>query len=230
MRDKSVWDERLAKALADAAVARKFGMFAHFRDLGRDDLEQEALTAIHRAFPTFDPDKASFSTWASMVAGRRLIDIYRTRARQAGREGVYASLTPSEQESPIDALLTGLDSPGDVFPLDVAEWLRSIYYQAKRMLTAPRHRRGRRYFSPGQAMAAAFLMEREGLTTRGAVEFFRARPELAEAIRFRHVPSHYWFWQAQELLTEILENFSGPQKAAVRRLLEHPLRTERITV
>lgn len=69
-----------------ALVRREQPLFAAFRDLDIDDLVSEATLAVRKATPHFDPARGAWSTFVWRVAHRRLIDLYRSRARQAKRE------------------------------------------------------------------------------------------------------------------------------------------------
>ena len=64
-----------------ALVRRQAKLFAAFPGYGLDDLDQEALLAVHRAWPRFDPSKSSVATFAHLVANRRLLSPDRGQAR-----------------------------------------------------------------------------------------------------------------------------------------------------
>lgn len=225
----------LTEKLVDAAVVRKHSMFAAFSDLSREDLVQEAAASVLKALPDFDPAAASLSTFVSMVAARRLIDLWRRRSRQARREADYAQAmwgisqfagpqdgpnpddggfdvrspnnrpVPVDNRTPFDALMAGEPDPTQT----LAEWLRSVYLKAKRQCDAARFRQGRRFHNVAQVVACAVLMERRGLSSRGAVEMFKGSKDLSEAVRFRHVPNHMWFWRCQEVATDFLGRKKG---------------------
>jgi DNA-directed RNA polymerase specialized sigma24 family protein len=216
------WDEAAARPHVRAAVGRKLGMFDAFKDLSKEDLINECLIAVHGAMPRFDVARASFSTFVGTVAGRRLIDIWRRRSRQAGREATYAEanwgcsvastycgrdsekpFTPIDRTTPLDHATAHEPDPAPDSPL--ADWLSTIYALAKRALASEsRYRQGRRFFKVHQVVAVGLLMERESLTPAQARELFERWPHLARAVRFIHLPSPSWFREAKALSDQFL--------------------------
>lgn len=187
----AAWDEQAATAMVRAAVKRKRGMFSHYADLSDEDLVQSVLIEVRKAFPTFNPAKATFSTWVGMVAGRRLIDAWRHRDRQANRDAIGAVREKTVGPPEID------DGP-DPEP-QLHEWLREVYQAARRTFTEKRLRQGRRFHNVAQEVACCLLMEKLGLSSRGAEALFKDRPDLKAAVRFLHVPTQSWFVRAGEV-------------------------------
>jgi DNA-directed RNA polymerase specialized sigma24 family protein len=215
----AAWDESAVRPNVRAAVGRKLGMFDAFKDLSKEDLVNEGLIAINAARPRFRRKLGSFRTFVGTVAGRRLIDIWRRRSRQAGREAAYAQATwgtPQIQHcdgrptavlvdntTPLDILTADEPEPTPESPL--ADWLSTIYALAKRALAAEgRFRQGRRFFKVHQVVAVGLMMEREGLTPAQARELFERWPHLQRAVRFMHLPSESWFREAQALSNTFL--------------------------
>jgi DNA-directed RNA polymerase specialized sigma24 family protein len=87
-------DYDLARAVARTVVKRRAGDFAGFPDWDRDDLEQEALLAVHRAWPKYSPDKSAASTFIYTVAVRRLLNLARELRRRLRRDRLMMSMTP----------------------------------------------------------------------------------------------------------------------------------------
>lgn len=194
----AVWDEQAATKMVRAAVDRKLHLFKHFPDLAADDLTQVCLLEARKDFPKFDPAKSSFSTWIARVAGTTLIDAYRSKARRANRDGVYAAQRQTVEPPP------QIDEPPEEQPL--ADWLHNVYLAAKKAYGGmPQYRSGRKFFSVGQVIAVAALMEKQKLTLRGCRQLFEEREDLRRAVHFWRVPKHAWFQRAREAHTEIRE-------------------------
>jgi DNA-directed RNA polymerase specialized sigma24 family protein len=228
--DRGSWDEPLARKIARRVAQRKLPMFFHFKDLSLDDLTQEGVAGIVRKHADWDSTLSALTSWYYLLASRRLLDLHRARTRIADNEGKAATLAPTEGWDDLDAIDQTLEGEADAPALAVEDWLRSIYQHARRSLTAGRYRQGRRFYNVAQVVAVGLFHERMGSTLRGSRQAFLDNREFAAAVHFRHVPGVTWFHGASEVRTRIFSTFSGPQKAALRRLLEHPLRTERITV
>jgi RNA polymerase sigma factor (sigma-70 family) len=183
----AAWDEQAATAMVRAAVKRKRGMFSHYADLSDEDLVQSVLIEVRKAFPTFNPDKATFSTWVGMVAGRRLIDAWRHRDRQANRDAIGAVREKTVGPPEID------DGP-DPEP-QLHEWLREVYQAARRTFTEKRLRQGRRFHNVAQEVAsrarvaaANALLDRAWGKAAQAVHVTAETPQ-AVAILFPTLPA-----------------------------------------
>lgn len=222
------WDEDRVSAMVRAAVERKLGMFSAFRDLDADDLVQDLLIAIRAAYPAFDPQRASLSTFVGMIAGRRLIDIYRRRSRLASREGFYAEAQygrPEYQgrgESCQPTIVVEADEVIDppeeepetvdgevVHEGSLADWLCTVYTHCRRTFNKPRHRAGRRYHNVAQAIASVALMRKLKLSSRGVRWLFEDREDLRRAVRFKHVPHDSWFRKSQKVAPLFLKGPAG---------------------
>jgi hypothetical protein len=64
-----------------------------------------------------------------------------------------------------------------------------VYQAARRTFTEKRLRQGRRFHNVAQEVACCLLMEKLGLSSRGAEALFKDRPDLKAAVRFLHVPT-----------------------------------------
>lgn len=71
-----------------------------------EELAQEVLVAVWRKAASFDPRKASVSTWIFRIARNRRIDLYR-RDRTADLDPDEPSLQPSEPAGPHEDLYAG---------------------------------------------------------------------------------------------------------------------------
>lgn len=190
-----------------AAVIRKLPLFAPWPDIDRDDLMQDALASVHRASAAYDGSRGSWSTFVGMVAGRRLIDIWRSLARRTTRETAYAADRHGTHHFD--------DDPTDTdVPLD--EWLSELYGLARRHITHARYRQGRRYFNIAQVFAVGMMMESRGLSLRACRMLFLDNAALCKAVRFRHVPSHGWFQGAAQVCTDFLENLPRSKRGLAR--------------
>lgn len=187
------WEEARVVALVKSAVTRKLHLFIHFPDLGFEDLVQEGLMAARKAWPRFNPSIASWSTYLTTAASRRLLQIVRDRSRAARRDGAVAIEADgaARAEEPPEEI-------GEGEPLALSVWVRNVYVAAKGRFGAASKREGRKFFSPAQATTAVVLMAKLALTPASAVLLFNSRPELRESIRFRHTPSESWFRRAWE--------------------------------
>ena len=207
-----------------AAVGRKLHLFAHFHDLHRTDLVQEATLALRAALPSFDPLRGSLSTFVAQVCGNTLIDILRQRSREAKRQAVYSEATwgmPEVQHaaresvdrtSPLDALTASEPEPEP----SLCDWLSRVYCLASRATPGIRQvvHKGRHY-RVAQVLAVGLLMHRETLLSAGECRaLFKGRPDLCRAIHFARpeqsehlvrVPGDRWFEQAWILCAQLLE-------------------------
>ena len=68
---------RAAKVRTAAAVAR-----ATLMPADREDLEQEALVAVWKSLPNYDPLRASLRTFAERVVATRFVSLMRARQGQ----------------------------------------------------------------------------------------------------------------------------------------------------
>jgi DNA-directed RNA polymerase specialized sigma24 family protein len=77
--------------IVGAVARRKLALFDQYPDIGFDDLFQEALLAVCKAMRSFDERRAQLSTFATLVAERRILDLHRRRSRDARRESIVIS-------------------------------------------------------------------------------------------------------------------------------------------
>jgi hypothetical protein len=109
------------KAVATKVVEHKLGMFSAFRGhIGRDDLISEAMMAMARAQPRYDPKRAAFSTFFYGVGARRLIDVWRHWARHVG----YEQKVAKDEIADIERI-------DEIEHLPLHEWLANVYAAAQ---------------------------------------------------------------------------------------------------
>lgn len=203
-------DVGLLRALVKSTVDRKFGMFAAYRDLSKDDLFQDGLERALLVHPLYTPGKGKYSTFISCAVGRCFIDIIRKRSREVKRRDVFVRGARPKRGWDLAALAEIRDwfeagesagLPGGAGGDDetLAEWLAKVYRFACGVFPdRTPGRGGRNWFTPAQRVTIALLMRRKHLSTRGARELLLAdaqsgEGELAAAIGLRHVPSHQSF-------------------------------------
>lgn len=75
-----------------------------------DDLASTTWLAIYSSFSTFDPQKASFKTWAETIARNKTVDHIRAMERGLDERSLDAPIGCSEQ-TPADNLITADRSP-----------------------------------------------------------------------------------------------------------------------
>lgn len=200
-----------------AVVRRNEALFEHFPDIGRDDLKSEIYQKCMEALPSFNPAKASLSTFISRVAHFRLLDIKRSRTRKAEHERVYAVATLTREQriraneihtpeeyipEPEDVVEPPKPGPetvegeivGSSDTQTLAEWLLQAYVYARRMC-ARASRQGRTY-EAAQAVAVAGLARKLKLSVRGTHGLFEDREDLRRVLGFRNLPSRAWFGRA----------------------------------
>lgn len=73
---------RVIKPLLDGVAARMLRQRPH----DAEDAVQEAVIAIIRRFPTYDPTIGPFGPWAAMVARNSVLDLLRGTGRRRDRE------------------------------------------------------------------------------------------------------------------------------------------------
>ncbi len=89
-----------------------------------EELVQDAFVAVWRGAASFDPAKASFSTWLYRVARNRATDLDRRRRARPSSAG----------ETPLRALSGGPEPEADVDGWDVARTLSRIPDQHRELL------------------------------------------------------------------------------------------------
>lgn len=167
----------LAGRLIGALLTRELQLFQAFRgSVGPDDLEQECLIAMRRAWPKYSATKGEQSTFLTHVAWRRLQTIYRGLMRNSIRE---AKIAPrADQHEPA--------SEHD--PENLADWLgnvhrtmRLFYLRGDIPLRPARARKSH----PDRAQRAALLLlkRRMQISSRGLALVLECRPDLCAAVR-----------------------------------------------
>jgi RNA polymerase sigma factor (sigma-70 family) len=84
----SLLDDPRINRLVRAVARRLLPLFDLFPDIELADLCQEGLIGALKSKRKFDPRRATLSTSVTLVAKRRIVDLYRRRSRGARREGV----------------------------------------------------------------------------------------------------------------------------------------------
>ncbi len=143
-------DAELANKIGGAVARKKRGMFAAYRDLGKDDLKQHGVLCALQAQHSFNPDKAAAWTFLWGVMGRRLVDLWRRRSCEAGHVRKLGVPTPPPAPDADD------DLPE---PEDLAEWCGNNYANAKRTYGPKLYRLGREFHSVAQLAAVMLLMQ-----------------------------------------------------------------------
>lgn len=187
------FDEAFAAALVREVAARKLPLFTHFPDIGEADLVQEGLMYARRAWATYDASKGQPSTFICTVAGRRMIDVWRQRARRADREAVVAHVHDWVEAGDTAGLPGG--AGGDAETLE--EWLAGVYRCAQDVAQRILGKPGRKWFSQAQVIAAALFMRRRELSGAETAALFAAREDLRQAIGLTRIPSERWFRRAR---------------------------------
>jgi hypothetical protein len=174
---------------------RQLRLFIHCRDIDLDDLVSEGVAAAAKVHPKYNPAKGAYTTWVYRAARSRMIDIARSRTRQAKREDV-AARDARDRHAFIEHPEIHVEEQGQ----DLAEWLANVYRAIKAVRTlytpppptGPR-RRGRPHgttaYSAAQVMALTALQRRERLSSRRLVNLLDRRPELRDAIGLRKTPA-----------------------------------------
>lgn len=204
-RDRAAdWSPDFVRAVVKRAVERNRRLFTPYPDISRDDLIQEGTIAAMHARETFDATRAAASTWCYRLVSFRLIEIFRTRSRQAVREARVARPGTMDETGGLDAIDAWIADPVDLedgLPggghddETLADWLGKLYRFALRVFP-PRHGPGRPGYGLAQCVAATMLRRRLNLSCRGAELMFRESGEYAAALRMERAPDHNWFWRA----------------------------------
>lgn len=101
-------DRDAFRALFDHYAPRVKGFLARqgLDDARAEELAQEVMVVVWRKAASFDPAKASVSTWIFRIARNRRIDVFR-RDRTAVLDGEDPSLRPPETPDPQEAADAG---------------------------------------------------------------------------------------------------------------------------
>lgn len=165
-----------------AVVKELSGSFAGLKDLSRDDLVQQGITAVLTELPKFDARRAGLSTFTRHVARNRLRDFRKSKYRDASRTQKLIDSAPAES---IDALEI---EPADT-SLPVSEYALQVFRHARCLVGSKRLGRGPQTYQPAQMAALAAIRRRLKLSARATQDWMVSQPELAKAIGLRRVPS-----------------------------------------
>lgn len=150
-------DLDLAEKIVGRVAGRAIFRFGAFPDLSREDLMQEGLMAVRKAWPRYDPAKAHRTTFMYIVAWRAIETIHRQRSRRLKLEHIYLQSRPEGYETQLEAVLT-------------VDWLRDQYKALCDRVLAdlkPPAATGRpRRLTPAQTIAIGLLHERTGWGSR----------------------------------------------------------------
>lgn len=216
------WLVEAITALARAQAQRMRGYFGHFHDIGEDDQVQVGVVGVLAALGGYDrrrgpiagagPDRLSkpFSTFATTVVKRRLIDLHRGRSRRAAQDVAIAVCA--------DAVARGeAGEPAELAEEELAVWVRTIRVTAQRRAgDDPGRRAGRRRWTAAQEVACAALMWRRGLSCRGAALELADRAELRAALAMDGVPHFTWLARAAEVATHFPQKRPAANNGAFR--------------
>jgi DNA-directed RNA polymerase specialized sigma24 family protein len=184
---QKTFDHSLAFAVVRALVTRKAKLFAAFPDIGLDDLEQEAMLAVHKGWPKYDASKSSASTFIYMLAARRLLSIARDLRRRLRRDQILFARTI--------ASVKPFDPVADFEPDNLVDWLGGVYRTVRRNMhvygitTTGKHAVGDHPKIDGVQAAALLALQRKLGASGGQIEqMLRDRPALAAAVAMVQVP------------------------------------------
>lgn len=169
-------DESRARRIARKVADAKWAMFSAWPEYSPEDLQQEALKAIRKAHPRFDPTRASYSTYAYMAAGMRILDLWRSRGRKADHEDKfradarYANSNGAAAEEHDD----------EDHEQTLTQWVRMIRADAHRAL---------KHQAKAMQFALGCLMVRLSLSPRGAIGALANMPEIRTALGIDKLPS-----------------------------------------
>lgn len=100
-----------------------------------EEVVQEAMIAVWRKAASFDPAKASLSTWMFTIVRNKRIDLLRRESRPDLKEEDFLHLQRDQmgQEAQVDADQTGdiLANGIKILPAEQAEVIRKAYYEDK---------------------------------------------------------------------------------------------------
>jgi DNA-directed RNA polymerase specialized sigma24 family protein len=224
METLQAWPGEPAEAAIHAAVLRNRSIFDRFPEFDAEDLYQEARMACVKAWPSYNAQKAAWSTFLSVVTRNRLITLCRSRSRRDERERAVAAREWEKGHGPLAlaAVAEWVDAgdeaglPGGAGGDDetLAEWLGSVYRQATRAFPRRRNteRGGRNWFTPPQIVAVVLLMRKRSLSTRGCKLLLEQDEDLRAAIRMTRVPDQSWFHRAKRFATENLKLPAEPRR------------------
>ena len=194
------WDEDRARALVHAVALRKIGMFAAFPEIGLEDLISEGLIAARSAWTKFTSSKATSSTYISMVAGRRIIDMMRRLTRERSRQIAYCPIVDLDQ--------------GYEPPEGMAEWLEDTYQRIRKGMEDRgiplkiEDAEGRPSLcNRAQALALYAWKGKYRLSCRQAASLLVNQDDLRLAVRLMMVPSYKYFCRLEETVTKLKINF-----------------------
>jgi hypothetical protein len=191
----------IAAKTAHAVVDNMQHLFDAFRgQVSKADLRTEALEAIRKHHRRYDPGKSAYNTFAYICAQGRLLDISRTLRRRLRRETDYAEQVRAENRV---AVLELPEEEGQ--PLH--EWVERVYAAARyayRPGACP-PKRGRKWFSVPQCIAAVLLMRKLKAGVKGTAQIVREDPRLLRALRMTHAPSFMWYSRARVVVNGLIE-------------------------
>lgn len=186
------FDPELARKVVWQVVKRHGVMFEAYADIDRDDLHNEALFAVAKAFAEgkYDPSKSRPSTFITTVAHRQLMDMRRRRSGDARRQDVVrAELLADPDAGSVHDDAVALEGE------DLVDYAAGVYATAARQLRdaeVPRLGRPMRLDLP-QRVTLLAVMVRTGSTSRGIVKLLRGQPALRRAIGLTRIPDHKFF-------------------------------------
>jgi DNA-directed RNA polymerase specialized sigma24 family protein len=123
----------------------------------KEDLVQEGMLAVSRA-GGYDPAKSRPTSFVYMVASRTMLDLWRSKSRQAARD-VAAGRSDVTTEH-----------PGQwADPSDLVDWCRRIRAAARAIYGSRPVRIGPRFYSLDRVAALVMLQARQGVGRRVAV-------------------------------------------------------------
>ena len=197
VNETETWDEVRGRSIVTRCVKRKLHLFARWPELhDTDELVATVMPGVRAAHRAYTPDRGSYSTFIYRVAFFKLKDLQRKRGRAQDHEDKYR-----EDRAARDALALvdeQLDH-GAAEPENLAHWLRGVSIAAQGLVAARAASSnaagpGRPGYGAARKIAATALMQKTGVSCRGAERLVRNSPELRSAMGLGDVvPDKNWW-------------------------------------
>lgn len=172
---------------------RAAGRFATVGHLDEHDLHADAMDAVKKALPKFNPAKANLSTFVYLVAWRRLVSLGRQWARRNQIERDSGRYLPEAVTDP-DRLADSTAAEDWIDERTPAEWAAEVYAAALEMY--PRRGRGFARFSTAAAYTLAAVAWRYQMSATEIAHKLNADNDLRTAIELPRPPSKDWVARA----------------------------------
>ncbi len=209
-----ILNENLAIAIVRDLVKRNKGMFRAYVDWEREDLEQEALKAVHQGWHRYNP-KWTQSTFITVCGRRRLLSLRRDLKRRNRRD---------------DLAEEAMAIRGERIEESTLEWFEGMYDAIKRRFEAagfslrlPKARLS--YLDLPARMALAALHQRTGLSCRAFVQYLDSQPQLLTVLGLSKSPQYKAFSRLYCTVSLIQKKFKNSNRASAAAGTGTPLPT-----